>query len=118
MQYYELYAYLGDFADNLTAEQKAALRRAAEQIEQRWPDADDSDLRRDAFTAAAMLAFGDATDEGIASEWASARRAERDAHARLTGAIIWGSIAAPEPETRQAERLGVTRMTVRKALGK
>ena len=59
----------------------------------------------------------DDTLEGVAAEWARARAAERDAMARLTGAIIAAAVQG-QPETTIAERAGVNRLTVRKALGK
>lgn len=117
-QDYELHAYLGDSYDALSDDQRAALLRAADQIARRWPDPDDADLRGEAMAAATMIVLGDATDEDVGAGYAAARRAEQDARARLTGAIILGRIVAPEPEAQQAARLGVTRMTLRKALGK
>ena len=69
------------------------------------------------MSGALMVIVGDDTLEGVAGEWARARAAERDAMARLTGAIIASAVQGL-PETTIAERAGVNRMTVRKALGK
>ena len=53
----------------------------------------------------------------IADNWRRAKSMERDAMARLTGAIIASAVQG-QPETTVAERAGVSRLTVRKALGK
>lgn len=113
-----LRALLGDFYPDTTPEQLAAIGQAYDQIGARWPDPDLADTRLDAMNAALEVILGDTRDEDVAGEWHRARARERVAHSRLTGAIIAGSIVAPEPETRQAERLHVTRVTLRKALGR
>ena len=112
MQDYELDAWLGD--TQVSSEQRAALHAASDAIAGRYPDPDLSDVRERALSAAAMLILGDATLEEIAGDWRDARRIERERHAALTGALI----AADGSEVELAERAGVTRMTVRKALGK
>ena len=112
MQDYELDAYLGDV--DATAEQRAALHAAADAVAARWPDPDLADTREQALSAAAQVILGDDTLETIAEQWQAARRLERERHAALTGALI----ATPGPEVTLADRAGVTRMTVRKALGK
>ena len=65
----------------------------------------------------AIQAIGDSTLEVIADNWRRAKSMERDAMARLTGAIIASAVQG-QPETVIAERAGVNRLTVRKALGK
>lgn len=112
MQDYELTAWLGD--TEVTDEQRRALHAAADAIAARYPAPDLSDDRERALSAAAMLILGDSTLEEIAGEWREARRIESERHAALTGALI----AADGSEVALAERAGVTRMTVRKALGK
>lgn len=114
----DLRALLGDAHDDTTAEQRDAIGRAYDMIGARWPHPDLADTRLDAMDGALRVILGDAEDMDIAREWHRARAAEREAHARLTGAIIAGSLVAPEPEVRHAERLKVTRMTLRKALGR
>lgn len=117
MQECELDAWLGDFADEVADEQRASLRRASDMIDARYPDPDERDTAgTGAFTAAAQVILGDGTLASLAAAYLAARRAERDAMAALTGAII----AADETmsESAIAATAGVTRMTVRKALGK
>ena len=114
-------AYLGDFAGDLSDEQKDDLARAFDAIDARYPLDDEgqddwADERESACTAAAMVTFGDDSLGNIADQWQGARRFERDRMASLTGAII--AAAQTMPETQVAAAAGVDRMTVRKALGK
>ena len=113
MQPYELDAWLGDA--ELTAEQRTTLESAIDHLNARY--AGDEDAVGEGMGGALMVILGDDTLEGVAAEWARARAAERDAMARLTGAIIAEAVQG-EPETTIAQRTGVNRMTVRKALGK
>jgi hypothetical protein len=118
MQDYELDAYLGEFADQLSEQQRAVLASALNILEDRWPGPDYTDERTEAGNAATEVVFGDATADQIASEYRTARSAERVARLRLTGAILATSLAGETSEPALAERFGVTRMTIRKALGK
>ncbi|HLS44303.1 MAG TPA: hypothetical protein VK045_02605 [Ornithinicoccus sp.] len=111
---YDLQNWLGDFASDVTDEQLDRLVDAANTIDERWPDPDDRMLREAALSAACQVILGDDTLEGIAEEWRKARRIERERMASLTGALI----ATPGSERELAERSGVARMTVRKAIGK
>lgn len=114
MQDYELTAYLGDTP--ATDEQRAALTRALDLIAARYPEQGDPDSIT-AGSCAAQIVLGDAGLDEIARTYLVARRVERDAWARLVGAMV-AAAATGMPETRIAETAGVTRMTVRKALGK
>lgn len=114
MQDYELDAWLGDFAGETTPEQKDRLRQAAATIDTRWPDEDDADSREQALNAAAQIILGDDTLEAYGARVMEAQRQVGEARAGLTGALI----ATDAPETVLAQRSGVSRMTVRKALGK
>ena len=69
------------------------------------------------MSGALMVLLGDDAPAGLAGEWSRAKRAEREAMARLTGAIIAAS-AAGRMETEIAAETGLNRGTVRKALGK
>ena len=113
MQPYELDAWLGD--TDLTAEQRTALEDAIDHLSARY--AGDEDAVGEGMGGALMVILGDDTLEDVAGEWSRARAAERDAMARLTGAIIAEAVQGV-PETTIAQRTGVNRMTVRKALGK
>lgn len=113
MQPYELDAWLGD--TDLTAEQRTTLESAIDHLNARY--AGDEDAVGESMSGALMAILGDDTLERLAGEWSNARAAERDAMARLTGAIIAAAVQG-QPETAIAQRTGVNRMTVRKALGK
>ena len=115
MQDYELDAYLGDDI-TITDDQRAALHRASDMIDTRYPNADLRDDAETAFAAAMQVILGDTTVDDEATAWSDARRAERTAMASLTGAIIAAS--ADESENAIAQRTGIHRGTVRKALGK
>ncbi len=113
-----LHGYLGTAYDDLTDEQRDILVRASERIDARWPDPDLTDLRTEALSAVLGMLLGDATDTEAVADYLSAKRAEREAHARMTGAIIGGQLIGHESEVQHAARLGVTRVTLRKALGR
>ena len=120
MQPYELDAWLGD--TELTDEQRATFARMVEAIADRYPGREhgqhpDEESITEAMAGALQVLLGDDTLEGLAGAWARARAAEREAMGRLTGAII-ATVQAGVPEVQVAERARVTRMTVRKALGK
>ena len=115
MQDYEMDAWLGDFADDLTADQRDRLKDVFEQIEGRYhPDMTEERLA--AANAAAMIAFGDSTLDALADQWRAARERERAAMAALTGAILYASGEMSQADIVAATR--VNRMTIRKALGK
>lgn len=113
MQPYELDAWLGD--TDLTVEQRTTLEDAIDHLNTRY--AGDEGAVGEGMSAALMVILGVDTLERLAGEWSNARAAERDAMARLTGAIIAEAVQG-EPETTIAQRTGVNRLTVRKALGK
>ena len=113
MQPYELDAWLGD--TDLTAEQRTTLEGAIDYLNGRY--AGDEDSIGEGMSGALTVILGEYTLERIGGERWTARAVERDAMARLTGAIIVEAMQGA-PETTIAERAGVDRMTVRKALGK
>ena len=120
MQPYELDAWLGD--TELTDEQRATFARTVEAIADRYPGRDhgqhpDEESITEAMTGALQVLLCDDTLEGLSAAWQRTRAAERDAMERLTGAII-AEAQGGAPEVQIAERAGVARMTVRKALGK
>ena len=120
MQPYELDAWLGD--TELTDEQRATFARTVEAIADRYPGREhgqhpDEESITEAMTGALQVLLCDDTLEGLSAAWQRTRAAERDAMERLTGAII-AEAQGGAPEVQIAERAGVARMTVRRALGK
>lgn len=114
MQDYELDAYLGDA--EVTPEQRAAIRKALDLVSARYSEEGDPDATTAASTATQVI-IEDTDLAAVSEQWVQARRVERDRWAALVGAMI-AAAATGVPETRIAETAGVTRMTVRKALGK
>lgn len=113
MQRYELEAWLGPALAGMTPDQVAAMARYVEAIEGRY---DDEALRSVAAGGALLVVLSDCTLEQLGEALARARREEREAMAALTGALI--ASADTDSESSLARRAGVTRVTVRKALGK
>ena len=113
MQRYELEAWLGPALAETTPDQVDAMARYADAIEDRY--ADDA-LRGVAAGGALLIVLSDGTLEQLGEALARARQGEREAMAALTGALI--ASAETDSESSLARRAGVTRMTVRKALGK
>ena len=113
-QPFDVDAWLGTSAGDVTDAQREQIAAAAAAIAERYPDDDLADDREDALNAAAEVILGDDELEAIASRYLAQRRILNKRHAELTGALI----ATGGPETQLAQRAGVTRVTVRKALGK
>ena len=120
MQDHEMRGLLGPAYDDTTEEQRDLIGRALAMVAQRWPDqADSREENTDAANAVLEVVLGDSTVEEIAAEFRRARAAADAAQRRMTGAIIAATLADPQvSEAALATRLGITRTTVRKALGK
>jgi len=113
MQRHELEAWLGPELAEMTPDQVDAMVRYADMIEDRY---DDDALRSFVARGALLIVLSDSTLEQIGEALARARQEEREAMAMLTGAII--ASAETDSESSLARRAGITRVTVRKALGK
>ena len=113
MQQYELEAWLGPALAGMTPDQIAAMSRYADMIEDRY---DDDALRGLAAGGALLIVLAGSTLEQLGEALARARQEEREAMAMLTGALI--ASAETDSESSLARRAGVTRVTVRRALGK
>ena len=113
MQRYELEAWLGPALAEMTPDQVDAMARYVDLIEDRY---DDEALRIGAVRGALLVTRADSTLEQLGRALARARREERETMAMLTGALI--ASADTDSESSLARRSGVTRVTVRRALGK
>lgn len=113
-QPFDVDAWLGTAAGDVTEAQREQIAAAAAAIAERYPDDDLAGDREAALNAAAQVILGDDELEAIAGRYLAQRRILNECHAALTGALI----ATDGPETQLAQRAGVTRVTVRKALGK
>ncbi|RCH70421.1 hypothetical protein DT019_02745 [Streptomyces sp. SDr-06] len=119
MQRYELEAWLGD-NHALNGNQIAELHRAADDIAQQYPDADDRDDREAALTAAYRL-MTEAPEDLVAElgrERIDARLAERKAFIGLRQIAVTRINNGDATEAGFAKQAGIDRMTVRKWLGK
>ena len=113
MQRYELEAWLGPALAEMTPGQVDAMVRYADMIEDRY---DDDALRSFVASGALLIVLSESTLEQLGEALARARQEEREAMAMLTGALI--ASADTDSESSLARRAGVTRATVREALGK
>ncbi len=119
MQDYELDEFLGGVVE-VTPEQRAALKAAAGLVAARFPEEEEGQPNpwaERSYVMASQIILEDSTVREVAEAYTAARIVERDRWAELVGAMI-GAAAAGVPETRIAQAAGVTRVTVRKALGK
>lgn len=116
-QRHEIAAWLGPALADLSDEQVDQIADAFETIQARYEGKDADDDAEAARSGAAQVIIGDDDLETIAAAYLAARRLERERMAALTGAIA-ATAAQGESEVRIADMAGVTRMTVRKALGK
>lgn len=117
MRDHELAAWLGSIAGEVSDEQRQSVLTAARRIDERWPEPDLADLRETALNAAVQVLLGDDTLEAVAGRWTTLRARERETHAAASGAIIAAAVLGAS-ESSITARTGITRVTVRKALGK
>ena len=113
MQRHELEAWLGPALAEMTPDQVDAMDRYADMIAARY---EDDALRGLAAGGALLVTRADGTLEQLGEALARARREERETMAILAGALI--ASAETDSESSLARRAGVTRVTVRRALGK
>lgn len=112
---HELEAWLGPALDDLTPEQVEQLRQEAVAIAARYPDDDDD--REAALSAAVLHLLGELTAEQVDQQRRETVAAERRARVQ---AIQIGCMLHAEglSEERAARAVGISRRTLRIALGK
>lgn len=111
-------AWLGPAADELTDEQRERFLAEAEEATARIGDDPDLAAEREAaWSAIVAYLLGDLTIEQAGRE--RLRTVEAERHASLAAQQI-ARLAVQDgmPEAEAARRSGLTRMTVRRALGK
>lgn len=111
METYELDAYLGDFADQLDADQKTELIRISDNINARYGEDDPG--RTAAFTAAVAYMLGDTNTHDAARAYRSAQQVRDEA---LAAAIQVAHMSGLS-ESAAAAEIGINRRTVRRHLG-
>lgn len=119
MQRHELEAWLGSALSDLTDEQVDRLATESGRIDGRYPDPDEQDLRDAAMSAAVQYLLDETTIDDAGRALTLARlelgRAMAVAQQLAAMAVEDGTVSS---EYQAAERAGIDRMTVRKALGK
>jgi hypothetical protein len=115
----ELEAWLEPVADTATPDQLEIITEGVSAIAFRYPEEDLADDRETALSGAVQVIIGDDTLEALGAAWRAKRAAELTAHAALTGGIIATHAMMPTlSEAKIADRTGMGRISVRKALGK
>ncbi|GAA3590881.1 hypothetical protein [Streptomyces osmaniensis] len=118
MQLYELEAWLGNDHE-LNEDQLTQLLDEANEIEERYPDADDQPERDAALSTAYQLLLGqDEVIEELARKRDAAKAAESQALAGLRQAALMLIPNESRTESGFAKQAGVDRMAVRGWLGK
>lgn len=120
MQPYEIDAWLGEFADEATEEQKILIGQASDALERIARDEgidreDLADWMQDRFSAAVQLILNDTTLEEVGRAELSALTAYLRAIDESTGAMVAASLMGATP-TQISRQAGVTRATVYKRL--
>jgi hypothetical protein len=120
MQQHEILAWLGDDQGGLTDDQLQEFTDAAQEIQARYPDADDREEAQTALITAhrLLLEGADAVVGELAAARTRARVAEIEALAGLRQAAIQLINAGERTESGFAREAGVDRMAVRSWLGK
>ncbi len=112
----DLMAWLGPAADEMTPDQLATVREAADLIAARWPDPDEADLREAALSGAVQAVLGDTSPGTFRATLAEARLAEARAFAAALGGAV-ALVRAGGAKATVARDCGVDRMSLLKALG-
>jgi hypothetical protein len=114
----DLMAWLGPAADELTPEQVERVRDEARAIAERYPDPDEQPERDAALSAVVQYLLGETTPEDAARELVDARLREQRAMAAATWVAVM--LVRDNPvryKAVAAERVGINRMTLLRALG-
>lgn len=117
MQRYELEAYLGDALADMTTEQVDRLHAEADRIDARYPDPDEQEERDAAMSAAVQYLLGETSIDDAARALITAQRA-RDAAMAAVQQIAVMAHADGMTQEVAAQRAGIARKTLLRALGK
>lgn len=117
MQTYELMAWLGPAADDLTAEQLDVFREAAADIQRRYPDPDEQPERDAALSATVQLLLGETSAHDAARTLVAARAEGRRAYVHAEQVAVLLHRTQGMKKAAAAEAAGIGRMSLLKALG-
>ena len=117
MQDYELMAWLGPAADELTPEQIERVAGEARRIADYYPDPDEQPERDAALSAVVQYLLGETTPEDAGRALIEVRRREAEAYAaaQWIGVMLVRDGSQDAPAARRA---GIGRMGLLEALGK
>lgn len=114
-QRYELMAWLGPAAEELTEEQIQQVAEASDEIDARY-HADLQDQRDAALSAVVQFLLGETTPEDANRELIAARNAADRAYAAALQVAVMAHRSGT-PKATAAREAGVDRMSLLKALG-
>ena len=112
----DLNNYLGAFASEATDGQREAIMDVSDIVDRVFPGEDQRDDNQEMLAAAVQAILGDEEPAKVVDEWKAATKAVWAATVRMRGAIAVE--VARSNELAVSEKYGVSRPTVRKAMGK
>lgn len=113
----DLMAWLGPAADDLTAEQIEAVRAAAHDLGERYPDPDEQPEREAALSATVQYLLGETSTHDAERRLRAARVEERAAYVAALQVAVMAHRHGGVPKGTAAREVGIDRMRVLKALG-
>jgi hypothetical protein len=117
MQLNDLKPWLGDALAQLDADQLARLQRESDRIDAAHPEPDLSYMWDAAMSIAVQHVLGEANPDDVGRALMTARREEAAALAAAKQLAVM-LVADGATEEEAAEAIGISRLTVRSALGK
>lgn len=116
MERHELEAWLGPALDDLTSEQIDRLAAEANRLSERYDD-DHLNEWNAAMSAAVQYVLGETTVEDAGHRLTAARRTEAETYAASQQVAVM-AVTDGMSEEKAAQAAGISRMIVRRALGK
>lgn len=112
-----LIAWLGPAAEEMTDEQVERFAAISRDVDRRYPDVDEQPMRDAALGAAVQYMLGETTPEDARRALGEARMAEACASAASQQIAVM-LVEEGTYEIPAAEAVGISRPTLRRALGK
>lgn len=113
----ELRAWLGPANDDLTEEQIETLAEQARDIAARYPDPDEQPEREAAMATTVQFLLDEIDPRDVARTLIAARAEERRAYVTAEQAAVLLHRLDGVPKARAADSVGISRMSLLKALG-
>lgn len=109
--------WLGPAAEEMTDDHRDRFARIWGEVQDRYPDRDDDGLRDAVLSAAVQYLLGECTLDTAAAGLASARAAVHE-HLETAKQVALMAIEDGMTEKDAAKRIGLNRLTLRRAAGK